>query len=82
MAISARCARRDFHSEKAGTIQPFPLRIDNGEEKAGSANVVERRCENLKSSGEGEGVRTSGGEETESYSERGSAEGDGVGYQV
>jgi len=46
----------------------------NGEEKAsGSASVVEGRCEELKGSGESEAVRTSGGEEAASYSERGCA---------
>src|ERR1700730_2480668 len=57
-----------------GTMCAFLLRSGDGEEKAsGGASVVERGCENLKGSGEGETLGASGGEEVASYSERGCA---------
>jgi hypothetical protein len=60
------------------TIRTFPVRSDNGEDEAGSASVVERRCEEPKDSGESETLGASGGEEAASYSERGCAKGDGA----
>jgi hypothetical protein len=47
-------------------MRAFLLRSDDGEEEAGSASVVEERCEELKGSGESEALGTSGGEETAS----------------
>jgi hypothetical protein len=47
-------------------MQVFLLRSDDGEGEAGSACVVEGRCENLKGSGESEAFGAAGGEEAAS----------------
>jgi hypothetical protein len=66
-----------------GTMRPFPIRSDNGEdEAAGSSGVVERRCENFEGSGESETLGTSGGEEAASDAWRCCAEGHEVGSAV
>jgi hypothetical protein len=65
-----------------GTMRSFPLRTDNGEEEAGSASVVEGRCEELKGSGESETLGASGGEEAASDARRGCAEGYGIGCEI
>jgi hypothetical protein len=49
-----------------GTMRAFLLRSHDGEEEAGSASVVEGRCEKLKGSGESETLWASGGEEAAS----------------
>jgi hypothetical protein len=58
------------------------LRSDDGEEEAGSASVVEGRCEDLKGFGESKGFGTSGGEEAASDARRRCAEGDVTGRKV
>jgi hypothetical protein len=64
-------------------MHPFSLRSDDGEEEeAGSARVVERRREKLESFCESEIVRTPGGEEIASYSERSCAKSYGAGCKI
>ena len=59
-----------------GTMRAFIFRSDDGEEEAGSACVVEGRCEELKGSRESEALGASGGEEAASDARRRCAEGD------
>jgi hypothetical protein len=63
-------------------MRAFHLRSGDGEEKAGGACVVEGRCEDFKSAGEGEGLGASGGEEAASDAWRSSTEGDGARCEV
>jgi hypothetical protein len=51
-------------------------RSDDGEEEAGSASVVEGRCEDFEGFGESKGFGTSGGEEAASDARRRCAESD------